>query len=92
MARMSDNKKVSFVIYDEWATLLVNLPTEEAGQLIQQMCAWKLGQPQPESSKTIMAMFSSIQPQMEKDAKKWEEEKKKRSEAGHAGAEARWGR
>lgn len=92
MVKMSDNGKYSFVVYDEWATMLYELPDLQAGQLIRQMCAWKLGAEAQPCDPTIKAVFSGIQTQMIKDAEKWEETKRKRSEAGRAGAEARWKR
>lgn len=79
-----NKEKRSFVIYDSWATMLANLPDREAGQLIKRICCYELGEPPPECTPTIEAVFQSIQPQLEKDEKKYRETCEKRSAAAHS--------
>ena len=35
-------EKKSFIIYDNWACLMANLPVDKAGELIQAICNYKL--------------------------------------------------
>ena len=77
-------RKRSFIIYDSWATMLANLPDQEAGQLIKRICCFELGATPPDCSPTIEAIFSSIQPQLEMDEEKYRETCEKRSAAAHS--------
>ena len=67
-----ENKK-SFVMYDNWATLISNLPTEQAGQLIQAMCAFQLGQEPQIEDQAVKAMFIMIRGKMEEDSRNYAE-------------------
>jgi len=83
------NKK-SFVIYDNWSTLLCGLPNEEAGKLIKAICAYKLGELKEIDDPVIAAMFNMIKEKLDEDADSYEETCKARSESGKKGAEKRW--
>ncbi|MCI6698413.1 MAG: DUF6291 domain-containing protein [Lachnospiraceae bacterium] len=65
--------KKSFVMYDNWATLISNLPTEQAGQLIQAMCAFQLGQEPQIEDQAVKAMFIMIRGKMEEDSRNYAE-------------------
>ena len=62
-----------FVIYESWATLLSNIPKEQAGELIQAICKMKLGQEVDIQDPSVAGMFAMIAPQIEKDSQKYDE-------------------
>lgn len=65
--------KKSFVMYDNWATLLANLPTEQAGDLIKAICSRKIGKEYETEDPVVLAMIAMILPQMEEDELKYQE-------------------
>ena len=65
--------KRSFVIYDSWATMIANIPTEQAGELIQAICAKRLGKDVAIADPSVAGMFAMIAPQLEADSKKYQE-------------------
>ncbi len=65
--------KKSFVIYSEWASLIANLPTEQAGELIKAMCMYQQGIEPEISDTTINAVYVMIRQRMEEDAKAYSE-------------------
>ena len=82
--------KNSFVMYDNWSTLLCGLPDEEAGKLIKAICAYKLGMQDGISDPVTAAMFNMIKDKLDEDAESYVETCKRRAENGKKGAEKRW--
>ena len=79
---MADEKK-SFVIYESWATMLANIPEEQAGQIIKAICCKKLGIEYEIEDQMAAGFFKMIVPQLDKDAEKYAETVEKRKEAIH---------
>ena len=74
------SKKNSFVIYENWATLMANLPKDQAGDLIKSICSANLGLDYKSDDPTVLAMLSMILPKMEEDAAKYQEKCERLSE------------
>ena len=62
----------SFVIYDNWAVLIRDLPDEKAGELIKAICGYKLGSDYVFSDPAINAIFQMIKVKMDEDAENYE--------------------
>lgn len=75
-----------FLIYESWSTLITNLPTEQAGELIQALCARQLEQEHEISDPTVNAIYMMISAKMDEDAAKYSEKSVKKSDA----AQKRW--
>lgn len=75
-----------FIIYESWSTLITNLPTEQAGELIQALCARQLEQEQEISDPTVNAIYMMISAKMDEDAVKYSEKSAKNS----AAAKRKW--
>lgn len=75
-----------FIIYESWSTLITNLPTEQAGELIQALCARQLEQEHEISDPTVNAIYMMISAKMDEDAAKYSEKSAKRTDA----AQKRW--
>ena len=81
--------KRSFIIYQEWATLIRGLPTDKAGELIQAICSYKLEEDYTIEDMTVKAVFDMIKAQLDADADKYAEVCRKRAENGRKGGEAK---
>lgn len=83
---MAENKK-SFVAYCDWENQLDLLSDEEAGKLFRHLLAYVNDRnPEFSNSDRILKMaFEPIRLQLKRDLDKYEEVKKKRSEAGRSG-------
>lgn len=82
--------KNSFLIYLDYQEQFELLTDEQAGQLIKAIIKYeKTGEITELDGMTKMA-FSFIKTQLDRDREKWQEEKKKRSEAGKRGMAKRW--
>lgn len=75
-----------FIIYESWSTLITNLPTEQAGELIQALCARQLEQEHEISDPTVNAIYMMISAKMDEDAVKYSEKSAKNS----AAAKKKW--
>lgn len=87
--------KNSFLIYLDYEEQFNLLTDEQVGQLMRAIIKYeKTGEITGEitdlDGMTKMA-FSFIKTQLDRDREKWQEEKKKRSEAGKRGMAKRWG-
>lgn len=80
-------EKKSFVMYENWAILLANLPEEQAGLLIKAVCAYQIGKEFTIEDPVVQAMFAMMLPKMQEDADAYAETKSKRASA----ARAKWG-
>ena len=75
-----------FIIYESWSTLITNLPTEQAGELIQALCARQLEQEHEITDPAVNAIYMMISAKMDEDAAKYNEKSVKKSDA----AQKRW--
>ena len=75
-----------FLIYESWSTLITNLPTEQAGELIQALCARQLEQEHEISDPAVNAIYMMISAKMDEDAAKYSEKSAKKADA----AQKRW--
>ena len=75
-----------FLIYESWSTLITNLPTEQAGELIQALCARQLEQEHEISDPGVNAIYRMISAKMDEDAAKYSEKSAKKADA----AQKRW--
>ncbi len=75
-----------FLIYESWSTLITNLPTEQAGELIQALCARQLEQEHEISDPAVNAIYMMISAKMDEDAVKYSEKSAKNS----AAAKKKW--
>jgi len=80
------SKRKSFVMHQSWATLIRELPNEQAGDLIKAICRYQ-DDPEAMPEDPIMAaVFGMIREKLDEDADAYEETCRRRSEA----AAARW--
>lgn len=59
--------KKSFVIYENWAIMLANLPADQAGKLIKAMCQFQQGEDPAIDDDAVKAMYLSMVPKMQED-------------------------
>ena len=81
--------KRSFIMYQEWATLIRGLPKDKAGELIQAICSYKLDAEYNIEDITVKAVFDMIKVQLDADADKYAEVCRKRAENGKKGGVAK---
>lgn len=82
--------KNSFLIYLDYQEQFELLTDEQAGKLIKAILEYeKTGKILELDGMTKIA-FSFIKTQLDRDRKKWQEEKQKRREAGKKGMANRW--
>lgn len=82
------SSKKSFIMYENWATLIANLPEGQAGQLIKAICSMETGKEYKIDDPVVYAMFSMIAPKLQEDAEAYQQTVNKRKEA----AEKKWNR
>ena len=86
---MAEDKK-GFILYADQKELFEQLPDDIAGKLIKHIFKY-VNDENPTSEEMIINIaFTPIKQQLKRDLKKFEEKKVSRSEAGKAGAKARW--
>lgn len=84
---MAENKK-TIVVYSDWEEYFTDLSDEEAGKLIKHFFKY-VNDKNPELDDRILEMaFKPIKNQLKRDLVKWEETKRKRSDAGRLGGKA----
>ena len=79
------DKKKSFVIYENWALMLSQMPNEDAGNLIKKICKYKLMGEVDEEYSAVDGIFQMIKVALDADAEKYEEICKMRREQGSKG-------
>lgn len=85
---MAENKK-GFVLYADTLHTVKHLTNEQAGELFKHILLY-VNDEEPVSDNPIVNIaFEPIKQQLKRDLKKWEDIRKKRSEAGQKSAEAR---
>ena len=77
-------------MYTEWMQVFEQLPAEECQKLLLAVISYAQTGNAPVLDGMAAMAFTFIRGQLDRDAKKWEEVKKQRSEAGKKGATARW--
>jgi len=84
---MKDKK--SFIAYSDWKETFDNLPNDVAGELIKHIFAY-VNDEEPKSDNYIInALFANIKNTLNRDLKKWDEQRQQRSEAGKRSAALR---
>lgn len=82
---MAQDTKKGFLLYYDYRKHLALLNDEERGKLLMALLDYGEHSTQPELEGAALMAFSFIQAQMDRDAEKYEETIKKRSEAGKMG-------
>ena len=82
---MAQDAKKGFLLYYDYRKHLALLPDEERGKLLMALLDYGEHGTQPELEGAVLMAFSFIQAQMDRDAEKYAETIKKRSEAGKMG-------
>lgn len=83
-------EKNSFVLYTKYQEQINILNDAQAGQLMKAIFAYQTGQEIEISDPMVVMLWSVIRQQLDVDNQKYEEECKKRAEAGAKGARKRW--
>jgi len=85
---MAENKK-SFVLYADLIHTVKKMPNDKAGELLKHILSY-VNDENPETDDLIIQLtFEPIKQQLKRDLKRYEEKKKKWSEAGKRSAEVR---
>lgn len=80
-------EKKSFIMYKNWATLLVGLSEEDVGQIMKAICSKELDKEYEITSQTAQAVFDMMAPQLDEDDAKYQA----KCEQGRMYANKRWG-
>lgn len=80
----------SFILYTEQKEIFESLSDEQAGKLIKQIFDYINTGREPEVEGMLKVAFIPIRQILDRNNNKWENTKKKRSEAGRRGANNRW--
>ena len=87
---MAQDAKKGFLLYYDYRKHLALLNDEERGKLLMALLDYGEHGTQPELEGAALMAFSFIQAQMDRDAEKYAETVKKRSEAGKMGGRRRY--
>lgn len=68
---MRNNKKLSFIIHDNWVELFTNLDDKDAGELIKAICNYKLDKKINIEDNKLNAMFSMMKSTLDIDSFKY---------------------
>lgn len=79
----------SFVLYTDWFNHIKYLSVEECGVLLTAILRFAATRERSELDGAVGLAFSVIADQIERDGERWEQVRKKRSEAGRRSAEKR---
>lgn len=82
-------KKDSFIMYTEYGDMLEAVTAEQAGLIIRAMVNYSRDKAPDLTDPVVNAVFSTIRPRMDRDREKWEQEVKRRAEAGRKGGLAK---
>ena len=78
-------EKKSFVVYSQWATIIANLPDEQAAMLSKAICCKHLGIEYEITDPTIKAVFLPIEQRLDADSESYEKTCEARARAGSKG-------
>lgn len=81
---MAEGKK-SFVFYANWQEIFSELNDSDAGKLIKHVLSYVNDESPAELTGMLKMGFIPIRSQLKRDLKKWDDEKKNRSESGKLG-------
>lgn len=84
--------KKSFIVYIDGKDQIEELTDAEAGQLFKACLRFNSGEEVGKLERLVEVIFKGFKAQFERDEKAWQEEIRKRSEAGKKGNEVRWGK
>ena len=82
------NSKKSFVIYENWAVLLKELPDIQTAHLIKALCTYELNDEVICDDPIALAIFTSWKAKIDEDREKWLKISAKRRKASYS----RWGK
>lgn len=82
-------KRDSFIMYTEYGDMLEAVTAEQAGLIIRAMVNYSRDKAPDLTDPVVNAVFSTIRPRMDRDREKWEQEVKRRAEAGRKGGLAK---
>ena len=82
-------EKRSFILYCDFKEQLDLLDYEEKGRLIEAIFDHECGEPIKDLPPMVKMAFASIRPHLVRNAKEWEDLKRKRAEAGRRGGLAK---
>lgn len=80
----------SFILYTEQLEILEQLDDADVGKIMKAIFEYQKNGTMPNLPKELKALFTYFKIVLDKNAKKWDEEKQKRSEAGKKGMAKRW--
>lgn len=81
-------EKNSFVVYSQWATIIANLPDEQAAILSKAICCKHLGIEYEITDPTIKAVFISIEQKLDADNESYKKTCEARAKSGRKGGSA----
>lgn len=81
-------EKNSFVVYSQWATIIANLPDEQAAILSKAICCKHLGLEYEITDPTIKAVFISIEQKLDADNENYRKTCEARAKSGRKGGSA----
>lgn len=81
---MAEDKK-TIIIYSDWQSIFQQLEDDEAGKLIKHFFSYVNDENPNLEDRLLRMAFEPMKLQLKRDLSKWEETKKKRSEAGKIG-------
>nr|DAS52502.1 MAG TPA: hypothetical protein [Caudoviricetes sp.] len=81
-------EKNSFVVYSQWATIIANLPDEQAAILSKAICCKHLGIEYEITDPTIKAVFISIEQKLDADNENYRKTCEARAKSGRKGGSA----
>lgn len=81
-------EKNSFVVYSQWATIIANLPDEQAAILSKAICCKHLGLEYEITDPTIKAVFISIEQKLDADNENYKKTCEARAKSGRKGGSA----
>lgn len=85
---MAENKK-TFVFYSDWRNMINEMPNNDAGELLKHILSY-VNDESPTTENILVKMaFGHMKPLLKADLVKWEELRKKRSEYGKKGGQAK---
>ena len=77
--------KKSFILYQDQCEVVSNMEDIEAGRLFKAIYSYENGVAPEFSDRTVEIAFQFFKTHLDRDSKKWEEVREKRSEAGKVG-------
>ena len=86
---MSVDPKGSFIVFHDWLEPIEHLSDADCGRLFRSMIKYSETGEIPSFDGAVAMAFAFIRPVMDRNAEKWEDERRQRSEAGRKGGIAK---